>query len=124
MTVTGCADRIEARTGLRLTARDRALIPEPDPSGPGDPIAIGVWVANAPADDAIVCAARVALELRDERAAVRQAGHDVHGGDTAYWRASADRNRAGGPAFIPQQPARCDQCHDRLPNAHEEGRAA
>lgn len=107
-------ERIEARLGLRLTERERTLMPDVDPDGPGDPVKIGIWLANAPADDAVVCAARLAFQLREERAAIRQAGLDVHGGDTAYWRAAAERSRVQSHNFVPRQPTRCDACHDRL----------
>lgn len=51
-----------------------------------DPIAVGVAVATLPDDDGVVIAARLALEVRAGRRALREASLDVHGGDRDYWR--------------------------------------
>lgn len=108
-------DRVEHRTGLRLTDRDRALTPIPDDAGPCDPVELGVWISLAADDDALVCAARVALELRAERRATRQAGLDIHAaGGTEFWRSATERSRPPGRNYIPRTAARCDDCHGRL----------
>lgn len=90
------------------------LVPDPDPEGPGDPARIGAWITSAPDDDAIVCAARVAFELRAEYAELRQAARDVHGGDTKYWRSRPDRARSAAHNYLAPEQTRCVACHGRL----------
>lgn len=45
-----------------------------------DPIALGVMLATVSADDARYVAARLAVELREEKTAAREASHAVHAG--------------------------------------------
>lgn len=61
-----------------------------------DPARLGVWLASLPGDDPCYIAARLVVEIRDDRAAVRRAGLDLHGGDTDIWSRLAERYRTHG----------------------------
>lgn len=55
----------------------RWLTPDTDPDGI-NPVALAVMLATVPEDDARYVAARLAIEIRQDKTALREAGHDVH----------------------------------------------
>lgn len=61
-----------------------------------DPVALGMWLATLPGDDPCYIAVRLVVEIRDDRAAGRRAGLDIHGGDTDIWSRLAERYRTHG----------------------------
>lgn len=77
--------------------RPRWLTPDPDPDSI-DPVALAVMLSTVPDDDPRYIAARLAVELRAAKAALRDAALAVHAGFTEH-----------DPAFFDGRPT-----HDEL----------
>ncbi|MBP2365043.1 hypothetical protein [Pseudonocardia parietis] len=79
-----------------------------------DPTALARWLHALSADDPAYIAARLVVELREERTALAESG-------LAMPVSAASRAAAGvalaplEPVQSPRPPVRCDRCHDRLP---------